>query len=68
MKNGQTNTTLAESWKNDSRWKGIERTYRPEDVLRLRGSVRVEHTLARLGPSVSGASFMTTNVSPHSAR
>jgi isocitrate lyase len=31
------------------RWDGIERTYREEDVRRLRGSVHVEHTLARLG-------------------
>jgi isocitrate lyase len=31
------------------RWDGIERTYTDEDVKRLRGSVQVEHTLARLG-------------------
>jgi isocitrate lyase len=31
------------------RWDGIERTYNEEDVRRLRGSVHVEHTLARLG-------------------
>jgi isocitrate/methylisocitrate lyase len=31
------------------RWTGIERPYTEEDVRRLRGSVRVEHTLARLG-------------------
>jgi isocitrate lyase len=31
------------------RWDGIERTYSDEDVRRLRGSVHVEHTLARLG-------------------
>jgi len=31
------------------RWDGIERTYSEEDVRRLRGSVHVEHTLARLG-------------------
>jgi isocitrate lyase len=31
------------------RWEGIERPYTEEDVQRLRGSVRVEHTLARLG-------------------
>jgi isocitrate lyase len=31
------------------RWDGIERPYAEEDVERLRGSVRVEHTLARLG-------------------
>src|SRR4030095_8180433 len=31
------------------RWDGIERPYTAEDVERLRGSVQVEHTLARLG-------------------
>jgi len=31
------------------RWDGIERPYSPEDVEQLRGSVVVEHTLARLG-------------------
>jgi isocitrate lyase len=36
---------------NDShdRWEGIARPYRQEDVERLRGSVRIEHTLARMG-------------------
>ncbi|HUI37531.1 MAG TPA: isocitrate lyase [Gaiellaceae bacterium] len=32
-----------------TRWDGIERPYTSEDVERLRGSVQVEHTLARLG-------------------
>ena len=36
-------------WANNPRWKGIERPYSAEDVLRLRGSVHIEHTLARLG-------------------
>ena len=36
-------------WKEDARWNGITRPYTAEDVLRLRGSVQVEHTLARLG-------------------
>ncbi|MGK5728025.1 isocitrate lyase [Streptomyces sp. URMC 124] len=40
---------LAERWATDPRWKGIERTYTAEDVLRLSGSVREEHTLARRG-------------------
>jgi isocitrate lyase len=31
------------------RWEGIERPYGEDDVERLRGSVRIEHTLARLG-------------------
>ncbi|GAB7386217.1 isocitrate lyase [Bacillaceae bacterium] len=40
---------LEESWANDSRWKGIERPYSAEDVLRLRGSIKIEYTLARKG-------------------
>jgi isocitrate lyase len=36
-------------WAKNPRWKGIERPYSAEDVLRLRGSVQIEHTLARLG-------------------
>ena len=36
-------------WANNPRWRGIERPYTAEDVLRLRGSVQIEHTLARLG-------------------
>jgi len=40
---------LESEWRVDDRWSGIERTYRAEDVVRLRGSVVEEHTLARLG-------------------
>ena len=40
---------LEKSWKSDSRWKGITRPYTPEDVARLRGTLRIEYTLARLG-------------------
>jgi isocitrate lyase len=40
---------LQDEWDNDPRWAGIERTYSAEDVIRLRGSVQEEHTLARLG-------------------
>jgi isocitrate lyase len=36
-------------WATNLRWKGIERPYTAEDVLRLRGSIQIEHTLARLG-------------------
>ena len=36
-------------WAHSPRWKGVERPYTAEDVLRLRGSIHVEHTLARLG-------------------
>jgi isocitrate lyase len=40
---------LRTHWTTSPRWQGIERTYTAEDVIRLRGSVGVEHTLARLG-------------------
>jgi isocitrate lyase len=40
---------LEDRWSRDDRWNGIERTYAAEDVVRLRGSVIEEHTLARLG-------------------
>src|SRR5258707_1460418 len=36
-------------WATNSRWKGVERPYTAEDVLRLRGSIQIEHTLARMG-------------------
>lgn len=37
------------SWKTDERWSGIQRNYTGEEVVRLRGSVQIEHTLARRG-------------------
>jgi isocitrate/methylisocitrate lyase len=40
---------LESSWNHDARWQGITRPYSAADVLRLRGSVKIEHTLARLG-------------------
>jgi isocitrate lyase len=40
---------LTRAWENDPRWKGITRPYKPEDVERLRGSVQIEYTLARMG-------------------
>jgi len=40
---------LRTEWQVNPRWAGTQRTYTAEDVIRLRGSVREEHTLARLG-------------------
>jgi len=40
---------LAKDWAENSRWKGIKRNYTADDVVRLRGSVMVEHTLAKRG-------------------
>ena len=40
---------LGRDWAEADRWNGIARDYTPEDVVRLRGSLRIEHTLARHG-------------------
>jgi isocitrate lyase len=40
---------LAREWSQDERWAGIARGYEADDVIRLRGSVPVEHSLARRG-------------------
>jgi len=42
-------TALKRLWDTDSRWRGIRRDYTAEDVVRLRGSVQIEETLARHG-------------------
>ncbi|MCZ6766632.1 MAG: isocitrate lyase [bacterium] len=42
---------LAMDWNTNSRWKGINRPYTPEEVLRLRGSFKIEYTLASMGAS-----------------
>ncbi len=55
--NGHRNTSkfdglvaeLQRQWDSDPRWAGVERTYSAADVVRLRGSVQEEHTLARIG-------------------
>src|SRR5713226_3252917 len=40
---------LQKDWDTNPRWKGIKRNYTAEDVVRLRGSLVVEHTLAKRG-------------------
>ncbi|MBS0614630.1 MAG: isocitrate lyase [Proteobacteria bacterium] len=40
---------LKKEWETSPRWKGVTRAYKAEDVVRLRGTVHVEHSLARLG-------------------
>ncbi len=44
-----TAATLKKAWAEDARWKGIQRPYGPEDVMRLRGTMQIEYTLARRG-------------------
>nr|WP_066361465.1 isocitrate lyase [Herbidospora mongoliensis] len=40
---------LRHDWDTNPRWSSIDRTYTPDDVVRLRGSVQEQYTLARLG-------------------
>lgn len=44
----QTAQALRQQWRGDSRWNGIERPYAAEDVVRLRGTLHIEHSIARL--------------------
>jgi isocitrate lyase len=51
MKSSVTLPTAAEiehSWREDPRWRGIRRGYSGADVVRLRGTIPVEHSIARL--------------------
>jgi isocitrate lyase len=49
--NGQARQAelMAAEWASHARWAGVARSYSADDVLRLRGSIHIEHTLARLG-------------------
>src|SRR5947209_9904427 len=40
---------LEPDWRMDERWAGIIRPYGPDDVVRLRGTIRIRHTLAERG-------------------
>jgi isocitrate lyase len=49
--NGNQNNEkqLETLWANEKRWNGITRPYTAKEVIRLRGSIHIEHSLARLG-------------------
>ncbi|GAC1636855.1 MAG: isocitrate lyase [Herpetosiphon sp.] len=49
MRTFPTTEELQQRWELDDRWDGIERPYTAEQVVRLRGTIAIEHTLARLG-------------------
>jgi isocitrate lyase len=42
-------TQLAQEWQTNPRWNGIERPYSPIDVIKLRGPIDIEYTIARHG-------------------
>jgi isocitrate lyase len=49
MAGSQHADVLMADWRTDRRWHGIVRPYTAEDVIRLHGSIQIEHTLARIG-------------------
>ncbi len=49
MSREQAIEQLKKEWAESPRWQGVKRGYGPEEVVKLRGSVQIEHTLARHG-------------------
>ncbi|QOW21939.1 isocitrate lyase [Novilysobacter avium] len=49
MSTQPTADQIRDDWNHNPRWKGVTRPYSAEEVVRLRGTVAVEHSLARLG-------------------
>ena len=49
MANDIETKKLEKDWRDNPRWKNVKRDYSAADVVRLRGSVHIEHTLARRG-------------------
>ncbi|HEY3929612.1 MAG TPA: isocitrate lyase [Candidatus Koribacter sp.] len=49
MATSKTAAEIRNDWTTSERWKGITRPYTPEDVERLRGTIRIDYSLARLG-------------------
>lgn len=49
MNKNEQKQQLEKDWAENPRWNGISRNYSAEDVLRLRGSIKIEHTIAKIG-------------------
>jgi isocitrate lyase len=49
LKEARDPKVLEQEWESDPRWSGITRDYSAADVLRLRGSIDIRHTLAEMG-------------------
>ena len=59
---------LTREWEQDERWSGVVRGYSADDVVRLQGSIAVEHTLARLSAERLWELLQETGSSARSAR
>jgi len=55
----RSEASIEKSWHTDPRWQGIERRHTASDVARLRGTLHVEHTLARRGAEKLWAAMTT---------
>ena len=60
--------SLELEWAEGARWDGIKRDYTAEDVIRLRGSLPIEHTLARHGAEKLWRLLAEEDTSRRSAR
>ena len=49
MNNPEKAQSIQNDWNTNPRWAGVQRTYTPEEVINLRGTVHIEHSLARKG-------------------
>ena len=49
MNRDQAIAEIRKDWNSNPRWKGLQRPYSAEDVYRLRGTIRIEYSLARRG-------------------
>src|SRR5258707_5970253 len=49
MNRDQAIAEIRRNWTSNPRWQGVRRPYSAEDVYRLRGTVQIEYSLARLG-------------------
>ncbi len=56
----RTAEQLKLDWSNNPRWSGVQRAYSAEDVVRLRGTVPIEHSLAKLGAEKLWRSLQTS--------
>ncbi len=52
---------LENQWENNPRWEGVERPYSAEEVIKLRGKVQIEYTLARMGANKLWHKLKTQN-------
>ena len=61
-------TALEKDWATNPRWKGVKRNYSAADVVRLRGTTGIEHTLAKTALRSCGIRSTLSRLLTRSAR